>query len=243
VFHVELGQVAKTALANAQKLKRYISKAFVPPLHKTRFEEAGFDYYDKAGGDDWEACQGLLLSGVNFISKHSADLLANLNMPVAFENDFKNGKNAFFDKHQQFLDSEETARIATETRQLACNEVYTNCMSMCLDGQEIFKNSDAIRKQFVFDEILFLVSGTGTAGFKGTAKDAVTGLPLAGVLFTLKGSDKTALSDADGKFSIIQLAANDWEGVATKPDYQDKPFTQKVIVGKTSTMNIGLVPA
>jgi hypothetical protein len=166
---------------------------------------------------------------------------ANLNMPPAFQNDFKTPKENFFTKHQQFLDSEEAARIATENKIVANNSVHKNLMAMFLDGQEIFKDEDAIKKQFIFDQVLNLVSGTGTAGFRGIATDANTSLPLADVIFTIKGSDKTTTSDEEGKYSITQLAADDYEVAATKAGYQDKKFIQKVKVGTISTHDIQLV--
>lgn len=243
VFRVELEQLAKTCLGDVQKLKRYISKAWPQPLQKARLEEAGFDYYEKAGNNDWEACKGLLSSGANFIDEHSATLLANLNMSPDFEAEFLADKAAFFAKHEEFLNSEENGPIGTETKQVATNAVYAACIAMCLDGQEIFRNNDAIRKQFVFEEILFLVSGTGTAGFKGTVTDNVSRLPVNGVVFTLKGSEKTTSSDENGKFSIFQLAAGEWEVTASKPGYADKKFTQEVKVGTVSNITVLLQPA
>ncbi len=111
-----------------------------------------------------------------------------------------------------------------------------------LDGQEIFKSEDAVLKQFVFEQVLNLVSGTGTAGFKGNGTDAVTNLPLAEVLFYIKSSDKTTISGPDGKFSLTGLAAGDYEITASKEGYQDKKFTQTVKTGTVSNLDIGLPP-
>lgn len=241
ILRIELEQLAKICLEETQKLKRYIVKAWDKPFHKPRLEEAGFNYYEKASNNDWESCKGLLTSAENFLATNSVALLANLNMPPTFEAAFQNNKVLFFEKHQAFLDSEEAARIATEVKQLANNDVYSNCIAMCLDGQEIFKNNDATKKQFVWEEILYLVSGTGTAGIKGTITDETTGLPVPDVTVELVGTTKTAVSDEEGKYIINQVAANSYNAQFTEVKYVTKTVPVVVSVGTVSTYNIQLL--
>ena len=241
IFRIELSQLAKNAMENWQKLKRYISKAWSEEFQKARLEEAGSKYYLKAGNEDWESCKGLLSSGMNFIDTYLAELTANLNMPPTFQAAFKDNKNAFFTKHQQFLDSEEAGRIATENKIVANNGVYKNLMSAFLDGQEIFKDEDAIKKQFIFDHVLNLVSGTGTAGIRGTITDAATGLTVANVTAAIETTDKTAITDEDGKYIITQVASGKYKVSFTAEGYQNKSVLQEIKVGTISTLNVQLV--
>ncbi|HRG59998.1 MAG TPA: hypothetical protein PK323_13670 [Bacteroidia bacterium] len=62
----------------------------------------------------------------------------------------------------------ELSQQGTEAKIIANNKVYSNLISMFLDGQEIYKTNELIRKQFVFEQVLNLVSGTGTASIKFT---------------------------------------------------------------------------
>ncbi len=239
-FRVELKTLARKCLANWQRLKRHIADAWPAEQQKNKTEAAGQNYYEKAGNFEWDACRGLLASGLSFIDDNMATLTA-AGMPAGFQPVFKNDKILFENKQQEFLNSVETGKIETETKGKANNDIYAKVINMFLDGQEIFKNEDAVKDQFVFDQVLGVVSGTDAAGFKGVIKDSVTGLPVAGAVLTVKGSAKTATSDADGRYKITGLAAGEYQVTVGAEGYVGQEINQVVKVGTESNLDISMV--
>lgn len=240
---ISLTQIAETCLANWQKLKRYIADAFPAEQQKPNLEAAGYLYYDKAGNYNWDSIQGLLTSGQTYITANLAALQAGDNMPATFATKFQNDKTAFDTLHQQFLQSEEISQQDTETKTVANNLVYSNLMSMFLDGQEIFKTNEVIKKQFVFDQVLILISGTGTAGVKGTVTISGTSTPIANAKLELVENGKKTTSDLDGKYQILQVAADTYTLKVGAEGYQVKEIENVIIkVGTVITLNISLEP-
>ena len=239
-FREELKELARRCCDNWQKLKRYISDAWTANLQKSKLEAAGATYYTNASRFEWEACNGLNSSASNFITANNVQLSASDNMPSTFPTQYDADKTAFQTKHQEFLDSEENARIGTENKTIANNDCYAKLISMFKDGQEIFKNEDALLKQFIFDEVLLLIHGGGKGGLKGTITDAVTNAPLAEVTISVKGSDKAAITGEDGKYEL-PLSEGDYDITGTKDAYQPKSTTKKVITGTFSTLDFAMV--
>ena len=226
-----------------QTLKRYISEAFPPDLQKPKTEAAGQPYYLKASQTNWDSVKALLTSGKTFMDANLAALTANDNMPPTFPAEYAIIKSAFQNKHNEFIQAEEQSRIGAETKVNANNQLHTNLMSMLLDGQEIFRNQEAIRKQFIFAELLYLASGAGTAGFKGTVTPLGSSLGLEGVIVSIKDNGKTATSDADGKYEISQLAAATYTIKFNKEGYLETVITDFTVkVGTVSTLNAVLTP-
>jgi hypothetical protein len=157
VLEVTLGEKAKAARAQWQKLKRYITDAFPISNQKARLQEAGSDYYQKATADNWDSVKELMHSGSQFITNHLADLTANNNMPANFQSDFETARTEFLNTFTEFLNKTELAVVATQTKIIANNLVYEQLINMMDDGKEIFKEDEAVRKQFVFDEVLALI--------------------------------------------------------------------------------------
>lgn len=79
---------------------------------------------------------------------------------------------------------------------------------MFLHGQVIYKTNEVIRKQFVFQQLLNLVSETGTSSIKVYLPADKTNRPLQGAIIALKQNGKSAITDHDGKYQILQVAAN-----------------------------------
>ena len=191
VFRIHLEEAATECLANWQKLKRYIADAYPDNLQKPMTEAAGQDYYLAASQNNWDSCRGLFKSGSLFIEENLSALTDRENMPDTFQRVFNDSKDKFESFHQSFLDSEETAVINTEEIITANNNIYSNLITMFLDGQEIFKTKEAIQKQFIFDQVLNIVWGTGTAGLKGYITNAKDKSPIVGASVTLLLTSKT----------------------------------------------------
>ena len=240
---ITLTQIADTCLANWQKLKRYIADAFPAEQQKPNLEAAGYQYYDKAGNYNWDSLQGLLTAGQTYITNNLAVLQANQNMPATFVSNFSSEKTAFDTLHQQFLQSEELSQQGTEAKIIANNTVYSNLMSMFLDGQEIYKTNEVIKKQFVFEQVLNLVSGTGTAGIKGYITIFGTNTPIQGAKIGIDKINKTTLSDQDGKYQILQVAADTYTIKIAAEEYTQELFENVVIkTGTVSMLSAALKP-
>lgn len=240
---ITLTQIADTCLSNWQKLKRYIADAFPAEQQKPNQEAAGSQYYEKAGNYNWDSLQGLLTSGQTYIAANLAALQANQNLPASFQATFSSDKTAFDNLHQQFLQSEELSQQGTEAKIIANNKVYSNLISMFLDGQEIYKTNEVIKKQFVFDQVLNLVSGTGTAGIKGYITSDDTNLPIEGARVEIEQNGKGSKTDQDGKYQILQVAANTYNVKIGAEGYTSKLIENVVVkTGTVSTLSATLVP-
>jgi hypothetical protein len=238
VARIELSELNTTCLNLFQTLKRYISDAFPPQQHKPQFEAAGQQYYLKASQQNWDSTKGLITAASQFIANNAPVLTANNNMPLVFQMEFDAKKTLFETKHQEFLQAEEQAQIQTEQKITANNKLYEGLISFCLDGQEIFRNNEAIRKQFIIADLLYLASGAGTAGVRGTITDSATNQPLEGVIVTDTESGKTATTDNDGKYIITQLAAGSRPITCAKDNYVSQTIQQQVNTGTVGTLNI-----
>jgi hypothetical protein len=239
-LRIQLGQAAQDCLSGWQKLKRYIADAFPPEFQKAKLEAAGQNYYEKAGSNNWDSCRGLITSGNNFIALHLAELTANENMPPTFQTNFSNTKNTFEKLHQEFLKSEEAGSLSTENKLTANNNIYDKLISMYLDGQEIFKNNETIKKQFTFEQTLGLASGNNAAGIKGQITNSADGTPIANASIAIKDSNKIALTDAEGKYQLSPVPSGIYTIVITAEGFQPQEIVQQIKVGTVSGLSIQL---
>ena len=242
--HIQLQEVNKTGCENWQKLKRYIAKAYPANLHDTKWNAAGWADYLPASNETWQSSSSLMLNGNQFITNNLAALIANDNMPPAFQTTFSNSKTAFDDKLTEFTAAEQTAHTGGQTKIKAINDVHTTLLEMCLDGQEIFNHDQAIKDQFVYETVLALYSGTGAQGYKGTITDSVTGLAIKDANITVERTVHSDTSDAAGKYKMSNVAhADNQTIIAEHPDYQTQRIPgNSVAVGVMTTLDIVLTP-
>lgn len=243
VLRVHLVEMAAAGMNNWQTLKRYIADAFPASEQKARLEEAGQNYYLKASQDSWDNVQGLLTAGNQFISTHDALLQSDGFMPPTFSTQFSDDRTAFNTQHQLFLDSEETAKQATQTKALANNEIHANLMVMMLDGQEIFKTDEAVKDQFIYTEVLSSVSGPGQAGVRGTITNALDGNPIPNATIDIPALEKSAQTDESGVYIIKPIASGTYNIRISADGYNAQIIeNHKVIVGTVSTEDVALTP-
>ncbi len=243
VLRVLLIEKNKEALDIWQGLKRYNADAFPKNQQKAKLEEAGQNYYEDASKNDWDATKGLLSSGNLFITNNLAELVANDNMPPAFATQFSTLKTQFTTLHLDFLNKRETSETGTQEKIIANNIIYDKLMSMLLDGQYIFRNDPATKKQFVFADLIYKASGAGTAGIKGTVTDAVSQLPLKDVEIRLLLTVKKGKTDEEGKYEITRVAHGEFNIEARLAGYETKIISKfEILVGTVSTVNIELTP-
>jgi len=190
-----------------QQLKRYIASAYPDELQKPKLEAAGSDYYREATNENWEDLSLLMQAGSNFIGNNTADLTANNNMPLTFQNDFNTLKTDYDALYLDFKNAEQIAFTLTENKINANNAIYDKLIEMFLDGQQIYKKEPATMKQFVFESVLELVSSPGSSGLKGTVTKQVDGTPIEGAKLTLVELVKAVETDALGKYDFGNFAA------------------------------------
>lgn len=244
-FRAEMLVLLKDNNELFQRLKRYITKAYPKDQLKIKFAAAGQAHYEKASNEDWNAAKSLYKDADDFIQANTAALEANDNMPpgpAGFAAQFATARNNFNTKYQAYIDAGQNDEVETQDKTEANNVIHAAVMSMFLDGQMIFKNNEAKKKLFTFEQVLLNVAGPGSTGFKGTAKESVTNVLLPNVLVKVIGTDVEILTDAEGKFSKI-LAAGTYTFIITCEGFQDLQITDfEIVTGAMKTLNITLVP-
>jgi hypothetical protein len=164
------------------------------------------------------------------------------NMPAGFVLIFSTAKDGYDTLQQSFLNAGQNDEVQTQTKITANNDIHTKVMSMFLDGQEIYKDYEAVKKLFTFDQVLLTASGPGNTGVKGGAKNGVTNLPVEGATITFVGTGITTITDAYRKYQKI-IASGTVTILVTHPDYQDFQITDfEIEAGIMKTLNIILVP-
>lgn len=243
-FRVVLKTKATEGMAFWQTLKRYITDAYPANEVEIKLDAAGQAHYRKAGKDDWAAVQRLLVDGNTFITDNTADLSAGGNMPAAFATTFGTAKTDYDTAYNDFFNASQNSEVATQTKMIANNTVHSKMMSVFLDGQEIFKNDEAVKKLYTFDQILLTITGPGIAGVRGSIKDSITNLLItSGVTISIFGTDHTTTVGPDGRYEISPVASGTYTIVITCPDYQDQQITNvEIETGTLKTLNIVLVP-
>jgi hypothetical protein len=243
LLRIQLAKLGNDSTDLYQRLKRYIAKAFAEDAQKTRLDAAGQMHYAGASSQNWDSVDALNTSASNFLAANSAALTANQNMPTTFQATFNAAKTAFAAAHTAFLSEEGGNPTDTQTKVAANNALYEDLMTMLLDGQEIFKRNDAVRKQFTFSELLYLASGAGTAGIKGYITDTATLFAIEGVHISIFGSKRTAETDNEGRYEISQLAAGVYNLTFVKKGYATVTLDGfEVKVGTSSSHSFAMTP-
>jgi hypothetical protein len=234
-----------------QRLKLYIEEAFPENELDTQLSAAGYGHYPTASKDNWDAVKRLMIDGNQFITDNTAALEANDNMPpgpppAGFAVQFATAKSEFEILYNSYINATLDTEVKTQGKVAANNAVYKDLTSMLKDGQRIFKNDDAVKKLFTFEQLLNDVAGPGIAGLRGLLRDSVTNLPLLeGVFAHIKifGTDHETDSGDDSRYKIEAVAAGTYTIVITCPGYQELQIPNiEIETGTMKTLNITLVP-
>lgn len=79
----------------------------------------------------------------------------------------------------------------------------------------------------------------------GTVTDSVTSTPISSATMSItdaSGRSLGAITDANGSFTIDNVAAGAFSGTAVKANYVTQNISGTVTAGQTATVNVGLVP-
>ncbi len=96
-------------------------------------------------------------------------------------------------------------------------------------ARQIYKTNEVIKKQFVFNQVLNLVSETGTAGIKGYITADKTNAPIPGAAVAIEQNGKSATTDQDVKYQILKVAANTYNIKIGAEGYTSKLIEYVVI--------------
>jgi len=236
---VTLSLAGEVCLSNWQTLKRYIIAAFQPSYHKSMLEAAGSMLYEQARGENWDVLNELNVSGSRFIAANNTVLSNNQNMPAFFPGNFNNAKTGYEAKYLAFTQAEETAKSQTDAKVVANNNLYSKLISMFLDGQEIFKSNTTLVQEFIFADVLNLITSPGAAGLKGVIRNSAGNAPLEGVTVTIVELAKTAVSDVDGSYDFSRIASGDFTVKFEKAGFTTVTLNAfRIPVGTTVTKDV-----
>ena len=223
-----------------QTLKRYMEKTWKGDLLKPKLGAAGFGYYEKAAGYNWEASKTLLNDGVTFITTPvNADALKPV-MATNFQEKLTTQRDGFVTLYNALIQLEEGNRVGTGEKLVANNALYQAIIEVCKDGRDIFKRNEDVRAEFTWDTVVTLVGGTGVTGLRGVLTDA-NGMLLAGVL--VRSSDKKyeTTTDADGKYAFNQITGGKHTFEFSKAGFVSQSVEVDLTVGVGKKVDVTLV--
>ena len=182
-----------------QALKRYISEAYGPTQEVANYGAAGWSHYEESV-HSWEKLIEMCTMATTYMEEHAGTLKDVGYMPDDFPANFNEKAQVMADTYHNFLSKIELAMEGTAAKIAANNAIYDKIVSLCLDGQVIFKRDEVKRKQFSMEAVSELVKPVGAAGLKGTVTK--NGIPQAGLIVELENGSLHVLTDVDGAFDF-----------------------------------------
>jgi hypothetical protein len=215
---INLLNATKVVLDNWQLLKVYITKAFAKDMVETKLEVAGASLYRKAFAGNWSAVRDLIDTANAFIADNLTALTDNENMPPQFQAAFQTDGDSCIALSVTFFDLDIAKQLAVNKKLDANNAIYSSLIEMMKDGQQIFKDNEAVKKQFVFSYLVATHSGDGSASLSGYIVNA-NNQPVEGVLLISRDQKYKATTNAKGHYRIGRIAAGNYTFSITCPGY------------------------
>jgi hypothetical protein len=222
---INLINATKQVQANWQLLKLYITKAFAADMVQAKLDAAGAAFYAKASVDNWSAVRSLIDTTNSFIVSNLDDLTANDNMPEDFKTKFQTDGGICIECSIVFAQANMEKQIATNTKIEANNGIYASVIEMLKDGQQIFKDNAATKRQFTFRYLVSMYQGEGSASLKGYVVNDL-GLPIEGVTVMSADQKYSDITDAKGYYRITRIAEGTYAFSVTCPGYV--PLMQQI---------------
>lgn len=227
-------------LASWRKLQSVIEEVWPLAEHGSRLQEAGYQFYRDTYNQRWEACIGLMDSSESFIKNHADKLLANDNLEPNYVENFSAIAKSFHEQYQKFRDSLKQTETGTDAKLEANDTIFSDLKTMCKDAKMIFKNDPVRLKQFIFDSMLNMLSGPGTAGIKGSISNGQIPIEdIDAVALSLAETGENIEVRDDGSYRFTRLAAGSYTVKVTAPGYKDQTIPNVVVnSGSYTTLNI-----
>lgn len=224
-----------------QALKLYIEDAFEGDYIKINLDAAGWQLYDKASNKDWPALNSMMKKGSEYIAAHLAELTANDNMPTTFEEEFNDEKDAIKLKTEAFGHAETTAPIATAAKITSNNNCYDDGISMGADGQHLYQADEEVAKLFSFNAVSERMKPNGAPTLILTI-ESDTDQPLANADGSIIGTDKTGVSDGEGRIPFTQMTSGTGRAKIVADGYQEQFVDYTLTAGTTTRITVTMVP-
>ena len=219
-------------------LKLYIRDAYEDAeIRSAKLTAAGYNDWERALNYNWEVLRTVIQKADKFITDNSADLLASDNMPALFPPKITADKTFVNAKVPAFLNARENAPQGTQEKIVESNKLYAIAISICEDGQHVFESDPAKQKQFIWTEIMDIVTPPGKAGLRFDVKDSDTSEPIKSVLVKIKMEGNPPVSTTtgdDGKGAFDNLPAGDYTGTVELTGYVTQNITLTISTGVTS---------
>ena len=202
---INLVNAARKVQANWQVLKLYITKAFDKEMAEIMLEAAGAGLYAKVSLCNWSAVRNLTDLANTFIAKNIESLTANENMPASFQARFQSDGENCVSLSTMFCNVDMKKEMFTSARIDANNAIYLSVIEMLKDGQQIFRDNAALKRQFIFRYLVSLYTSESTS-LKG---HVVTDLnqPIEGVTIISKDQKYTTTTGTKGYYRISRIAS------------------------------------
>ena len=240
VARINLINATRQVQGNWQLLKVYITEAFEKDMVKAKLDAAGAALYSKASVDNWSAVRSLIDTANTFIAANIDALTDNENMPASFQGTFQDDGNSCIALSVTFAQANLAKEMATSTKIDANNAIYASVIEMLKDGQQIFKEEAAVKRQFTFSYLVSLYKGEGSASLKGYVTNNL-GQPIQGATIISADQKYKATSNAKGRYRINRIAEGTYTFTVTCPGYN--PIEQSITftAGTASTVNFEMV--
>lgn len=216
---INLMSANRRVRANWQILKRYITGAFEESVVQTKLDEAGDAYYPRAAANNWSAVHSLIHAANVFISNNLDALTANGNMPAVFQVTFKAGGDNCTELSMIYTRLNMDKEMATGIKLNANNAIYASVIEMLKDGQRIFRNDEITKRQFMFNYLVSIHCGNGSASLKGKIINSHS-MPVKGAVISSGDEKYTATTDSKGHYRISRIAAGTYVFTIACPGYK-----------------------
>jgi hypothetical protein len=238
---------ARTDLVNAttpvknnwQLLKQYILAAYPIDMALNKLIAAGAPLYAKANIGRWSTVASLIATANDFIADNLDDLTANNNMPVGFQKIFEVAGEAWSDTSVIYFDADNAKKMAVNQKIEANNAICESVMAMVKDGQQIFKDNEAVKSLFVFSQQSEVRTGAGIAKLTGTITNEAK-MPVIGATIVSKELNYKAITNEKGRFSINRILAGDYTFTISCPGYVSVDKTITLTAGKSGKFSLSL---
>ena len=203
---IDLQNGTSVVLDNWQLLKVYVTRAFPEDMVKTKLDAAGASLYRKALVYNWSAVRSLIDTANSFIAANLDVLTANQNMPPTFQEKFQADGATCSDLSVAYAQINMAKQMATSAKLIANNNIYADVMTMLRDGQQIFKDDAATKRQFTFSYLVSQYRGEGSASLKGYILNSLS-LPVEGAVVLSADEKYGAVTNKKGYYRITRIAA------------------------------------
>lgn len=231
-------------------LLSYIDDAFSSAERDIMYRSCGNPFLTKAKKDSWPNVAALLSAAVPFLEKYKDTLETTVknptvknNMPADFVGRFKALAMIFNGLYKEFKVCDVSSVDKTSEKVEANNMIYKDLLTMFEDAKRIFNNNAELKNEFTFVNVLTKARGTKMSGIIGKVINAELKASLAQVQISIRGTEKIASSDKEGRYEIAPLTANKYTVIAEADGYEPS-ITEGVEIktGSMSRVNFELVP-